>query len=474
MKDLNKCLILAFAAVLSGCATTVKERAGASDEFRSRLVDETRAYFEANPGRLALANAFALAHERTLKLTSQELESELARITRASAFSAFLPNVEAVYGRYRADGDTTLPPYVRVRDGHGWGDEAALVATQPVFTPVAWVMFAESTYGVRIKDLVRERARELLDVQVAACFYKAAIAERMVETYRLQLESGVALTNRVAHLEEEGYAVPAERARAEARMAADELGLHEAVHSRDKARSDLSSILSFWPLAEFSLDGDSILGVTEVPWGFTDTNGVVRTVSRDELERTELAEFVWQGLLQRKDLFAADEAVNLRKAQIVEALAGFLPNIVLGVGGSHTSIESFSMKGWFGGVTGVWSLFSGFRTVQDYRAARARSEAEFKLREDRMLAVVTSVADAWRNWKETRDRVRAAVKLREAAALDYADAERRYDDGQETLNRVLDKLTDKDAAEVRAISAEYAAALAEITLRQALGMKLYE
>ena len=128
----------------------------------------------------------------------------------------------------------------------------------------------------------------------------------------------------------------------------------------------------------------------------------------------------------------------------------------------------------FGGVTGVWSLFSGFRTVQDYRAARARSEAEFKLREDRMLAVVTSVADAWRNWKETRDRVRAAVKLREAAALDYVDAERRYDDGQETLNRVLDKLTDKDAAEVRAISAEYAAALAEITLRQALGMKLYE
>lgn len=91
-----------------------------------------------------------------------------------------------------------------------------------------------------------------------------------------------------------------------------------------------------------------------------------------------------------------------------------------------------------------------------------------------MLAVITSVADAWRNWRETGDRVRAARKLREATALDYADAERRYEDGQETLNRVLDKLAEKDAAEVRAVSEEYAAALAEITLRQAVGMKLFE
>ena len=471
MKRLNRCLtIVAF--LVSGCATTVEDRAKAAEEFSSRLKSDTEAYFAGNPGPLTLTNAFAIARERTLKLTALELEAELSRTRRAQAFSVFLPKVETSLGRVRAHGDISASPFLNVRDGNGWGDEAAISVTQPVFAPVAWTMFVESNYGVRIADLVRDRARELLDVQVAACFYKAAIAERMVETYRLQLASGEALTNRVAKLVSEGYALEAERARAEARVAADELGLLESRHRRDRARSDLCEILSFWPLAEFPLDGDSILEVEKFPWTFAETNGEFRVVSRDELSGMDCAEFVWQGLLRRKDLYAGDETVNLRKAQVVEALAGFLPNIVLGGGGTHLSYESLSAKGWFGGLAGTWAAFEGFRTVETYIAAKAKREAEFKLQEDRMLAVVTAVADAWRGWKETGGRARAARKLKEAAALDYEKAERRYEDGQETLSRVLDKLADKDAAEVQAISAEYAAALAETTLRQAVGIGL--
>lgn len=465
---------MAALALAAGCATTPEDRARVSDEFSARLKSETAEYLAGNPGPLSLTNALALARERTLRLTRQELEAELSRVTRATAFSVFLPKVETAYGRAWANGDATFSSLPLARDGNGWGDTAAMLVTQPVFAPVAWTMFVETTYGVRIADLVRDRARELLDVQVAACFYKAAIADRMVETYRLQLESGLALTNRIARLASEGYARPAELARAEARLADDELGLLQARHQRDKARSDLCGILSLWPLAEFRLDGDSILGVQDLPWKFVETNGESRVVSRGELSRMDCAEFVWQGLLQRKDLYAGDETVNLRKAQVVEALAGFLPNIVLGGGGANMTIESLAAKGWFGGFAGTWAAFEGFRTVQAYRAARARRQAEFRLQEDRMLAVVTSVADAWRIWRETADRVKAARKLREATALDYADAEKRHEDGQETLNRVLDKLAEKDAAEVQAVSAEYAAALAEITLRQAMGMGLTE
>ncbi len=425
MKELNRCLIFVV-AVAAGCETTIEDRARASEEFSGRLKSETEEYFAANPGPLTLTNAFAVARKRTLKLTAQELETTLSRVKRAQTFSLFLPNVETSRGRFRAHGDVTASPFMNIRDGNGWGDEAAIVVTQPVFTPVAWTMFVESNYGVRIADLVRDRARELLDVQVAACFYKAAIADRMVETYRLQLASGEALTNRVARLASEGYALQAEKARAEARVAADELGLLESQHRRDRAHSDLCEILSFWPLAKFPLDGDSILGVEEFPWAFVETNGETRVVSRSELSQMECAEFVWQGLLQRKDLYAGDEMVNLRKAQVIEALAGFLPNIVLGGGGTHLSYESLAAKGWFCGLAGTWAAFEGFRTVEAYIAAKARREAEFKLQEDRMLAVVTSVANAWRGWKETADRVRAARKLKEAATLDYEEAERRY------------------------------------------------
>lgn len=442
-----------LAALALGCATTPEDCARHAAAFRDDLQAETRAYFATNDAPLTLAQAVALARTRSLKLTQQELEAQLACVDRARTFAAFLPNVAAVYGRGAAHGDVTASPFLHARGGRPFGDEAALVITQPVFTPVAWTLFAESGYGVRIKDLVRARAQELLDVQVAGCFYRAAVAERMVRTYRLRLEGGVALTNRIARLAAEGYALPADRARAEARLAHDTLALLEAEHARDGARSDLCEILRLWPLADFRLDGDSLLALPR-------------------LDAKPLEEFAWDALVTRKDLFAGDETVNLRKAQVVEALAGFLPNVVLGGAGNHLSIEQVALKGWAGGFMGAWSLFAGFRTVQEYRAARARREAEFRLQEDRMLAVVVAVAEAWRSWRETGDRARAAYAARAAARLDYEQAERRRQDGEETMGVVLDKLAAQDAAEVQAVSADYAAALAEIVLRQAVGLPL--
>ena len=64
-----------------------------------------------------------------------------------------------------------LPYLGDLKDNRLRARAGSLVVAQPVFTPVAWVMFAESQYGVRIKDIVRERAKQLLDVQVAALFY---------------------------------------------------------------------------------------------------------------------------------------------------------------------------------------------------------------------------------------------------------------------------------------------------------------
>ena len=435
----------------AGCATTPEERERHAEAFRENLREETRAYFATNDAPLTLTQAVDLARTRSLKLTQQELETQLARINRLSTFSAFLPNVGAVYGRGVSHGDATALPYLNARDRRLFGGDGALVITQPVFTPVSWIMFAECGHGIRIKDLVRDRARELLDVQVAGCFYRAAVAERMVQTYRLRLDGGVALTNQISRLASEGYALPADLARAEARLANDELGLLEAEHARDKARHDLCEILRFWPFADFNLDGDSILALPK-------------------LDRKPVEEFAWDALLMRKDLLAGDETVALRKAQVVEALAGFLPNVVLGGAGNHLSIEQISMKGWAGGLVGVWSVFEGFRTMQAYRAARATREAEFRLQEDRMLAVVVSVAEAWRNWRETGDRARAAHKALAAARLDYEESERRRQDGEETMNSVLDKLAAKDAAEVQAVSTDYAAALAEVVMRQAVGL----
>ena len=451
-------------ALASGCATTQKDREDAAREMQDRLVRETADCFAAHPGPLAFSNALSLARARSLKLTEQELDVQLAKVTRAAAFSTFLPNVELLYGRTlmsgRASGD--LPASLRTS---GWDFEnAGLVLSQPVFTPVAWTLFAESLYGVRIREHVRARARQLLDVQVAVRFCEAAVAARLVQARALQVRSGEALTNRVTRLAAEGYATSAEKARAEARLAADRYELLQAKNAQEKARQALADILHLWPLADFEVDGESLVGGGTGNWERGTGNGERGTGDG------ELAELAWQALLNREDLRAADETLALRKAQVVEALAGFLPNVVLGGGGASLTLESAAVRGWAGSLAGVWSVFGGFRTVQEYRAARARREAEFRLNEDRMLAVIVSVADCWRNLQAARARAAVAAKGAAAAALDHEEAARRFDDGRETVSGVLDRATTRDEAEVVSVKARYAETLAEIMLRQAVGL----
>jgi len=308
---------------------------------------------------------------------------------------------------------------------------------------------------VRIKDIIRDRAQQLLDIQVAALFYRAAIAERQVRTYQLQLDSAAALTNRLSRLADEGYALESDKARTEARCAVCQAALRKAQNERDTTRSELASVLYLWPLTPFEVQGDSILDLPPLP------------------EMTS-EEWVWQGLVTRRDLYAGDQAIELRKARVIEALAGFLPNIVLGGGGANVSLENVVAKGWAGSLMGTWAAFEGFRTVQQYRAARAEREAEFKLQEDRMMAVVVAVAQCERNLRFAREQREAAHIYARAARLDHIATERRYEDGQETLSAVLDKQAVRDDAEVKAIQADYAEALAAIQLRQAVGVDMFE
>ena len=363
------------AGTLAGCTNPgAAYREETSHTFRTNLVAETERVLAEAGGVLTLSNALELAHARSLKLAQQDYEAKLARINRATAFSAFLPTV-GLSGMGLAGGGKVddLPYLGDLENSHLRVRSASLVVAQPVFTPVAWVMFAESQYGVRIKDIVRERAEQLLDVQVAALFYQTAVAARRVETAERQLESARALTNRVTRLASEGYATPADVARAKARCVLAGTSLDAARDDAAAAREELAGLLHLWPLATFKVSGESLLALPPLP-------------------EKRVEEWVWDGLVSRKDLAAGDQTLELRKAQVIEALAGFLPNAVLGGGGLSGSIEDVAIRGWAGSLIGTWAVFEGFRTVQQYRAARAACETEFKLQEERMTAVVVAVA----------------------------------------------------------------------------------
>ena len=111
--------------------------------------------------------------------------------------------------------------------------------------------------------------------------------------------------------------------------------------------------------------------------------------------------------------------LNCARSRSSRPWRDFFRMSLLGGGGLSGSIEDVAIRGWAGYLIGTWAIFEGFRTVQQYRAAKAARETEFKLQEERMTAVVIAVADSWRQRRLVRQKATAACAWAKAARLDY-------------------------------------------------------
>jgi len=92
------------------------------------------------------------------------------------------------------------------------------------------------------------------------------------------------------------------------------------------------------------------------------------------------------------------------------------------------------------------------------------------MQEDRALALIVSVFEAYQNWCRVAEQCAVAEQARKAAEMDYAETKARFEQDQETLSEVLDKLALMEAARVQGVMVQYASALAEIVLRDAAGV----
>jgi outer membrane protein TolC len=463
--------------LLAGCrAPGYGEREEDAARFRRTLQEETEAYFAAHNAPLALADALALARARTLKLTQEQLNRQLAQVQRATAFAAFLPQVEATFARQASDVPVRRAlGGMTVQMNDQYVNNAAVTLTQPLFTPGAWLLFSEAKKALRSQDLVRARAEELLDVQVASLFYQAAVSGEMLKTYERQREATRALAEQIGALVRHGYALPAEQARVQARLASDALRLRQAGDALTLARARLFEILRFWPLAQAAVDGGSMTAVLARDWILTGENGEARRVARGQVPELPAEELLWQALVNRKELWAGDQMVAVRKAEVLRALAGFLPSLYGSVSANGTSESSqLPARYWGGGLGAALSVFNGFQTVNAYREAKARRRAEFQAQEDRALTLLVSAFEAHQNWRRSFEQREVAAQGLRAAELDYQATQARHTEEQETLSEVLDKLAALEDARVQAVAAEYACALAEIVLRDAAGVGLMD
>ena len=449
---------VALGWAMSGCGTMNPERTRArhAESYRGDLLAETTHVLEHYTNRLSMADCLALGRERSLSLTVSRLEERLARINRQTAFSAFLPQVEYEFQSV----NLSKPPEKAISGGVVQMQdqnvrESTLRIVQPVFTPNAWLMYVSARRGADIQKLARQRAEQMLDLQVVNLFYQYTVLADRVESTRRELESAAELQKESSALFREGYLVEADLRKVDTLQASRAQQLSALERQLGLAKSRLLEALNLWPLADVTFDTESLAKAVAEP----DTAG------------RNVEECIYTALTNRLELFAGDRGIELRKNEILRSIALFLPNLY-GFANFYTTSDSYTVNDqyWGSGLQGTMSVFAGFRNVNAYRAARANLKQAYVEREEQSMSIMVQVIEAWKNLQDVGGQLDVARQAAEAARLDMASAKASYDAGTESFSSCLQATAASESAEAALRAADNAKAVALYVFNDVMGL----
>lgn len=439
-----------LAALLSGCTTVDYQamREADRDSFIARMEENSA---ELLPGDLPLTlpKAIEIALENNLDIRLKDLQTRLARLDRQAAFGNFLPAVDLNYAWSSSD------PLQKMKAGGVYMQTsdrafsyAKLEVQQPIFLPQTWLMYSMRQKGQDIGELLAERTRQLISLQVIGEYYACLSLEQSSGYLQQAIRESETLRAEVQAWEREGLATPAQLKRAEALLLSRQIAWEENTRQLRLAKADLLETLGLNPLADFQLQPpDAIQDATP-----------------------ELPDLMTEALLNRLEIHVADRNIELQKDQTRMAIAEFLPSL-FGLGDVTYNSNSFLKYSsiWSGGVAGVLTVFDGFRNINQYRSARETEQEGFLKREQLCLSILLEVFNARLEADRAAERLKLAECNLESVKLEWREIQAHWREGLIRVSDYLEAETRRDEAQTQIALARYRHQLALAALGDVTG-----
>ncbi|WP_427042055.1 TolC family protein [Fusobacterium sp. SB021] len=404
----KKILIIFCLMVLAGCSNTKPKE---PEERFTALAG--REYLEKYGKTISLDEAVEIAKERNLDLKVKSLEREIASLDRKIAFGNFLPSINVMGGYTKLDDNidldvdtssmaNSIPPQVAQmgislptsmnsrfvdKSFYTFGVSAQI----PVFVPSTWYLYSARKKGEKISGLVEEFAEKMLKLQVMGEYYYILALQSERAALENELKSARELENKVKISLKVEAVLPWEYEKAKAFVKMKEYALNENERDLKNAKMRFMRTLNLNPLEDIELE-DEIIFPKEIP---SMEDCIYSAVSGNEILKIAEA--------------GKDVTNDMKKI----AVTNFLPKIILGGGYINNSNEILSDPDFlYGNVTGVLSIFNGFKNINEYKKAVRREKiGELKL-EKEFMTVVVETAKAYRNLEKARE-------LQEIANLNF-------------------------------------------------------
>lgn len=409
-----------------------------------------------------LADVVGIAKERNLDLQTAKLKQEIARIDKQLAIGNLLPKIDFLAGYERSSnslhaglpkGFLGLPAEVQVQlldeDFYAYSLNAQL----PVFVPSLWFLAIAKQKGEDIQILLTSLSEKLIVLKtMSEYFYIQALEKEEQVLKNESLASREFLKQAEISLKTESI-LPWELEQAKAYAMIKDLAVRQNSREQEIARLRLLQSLNFPFDMKFSLLPEE----------------------KELADLPSLEDCILQAL-EHNEKWKISDLSNQVQADVKNmAISNFLPKIVLdGTFFSFDNTVITESHVSFLSVMGLFSIFNGFKNINEYRKALRQQEiSELELVRE-YWTLLAEVRNAYNNVLSAKELFAAAKTNLSAAQGKYRQkqAERKYEIID--LKEYYEALKEYHAAVGFYEKSYYQYRLAQGTLAVAMGKNPYE
>lgn len=443
-------ILLSIITAFSGCAMDfIGVRSRHAQEFSQALAEKSERLVIAD-GSLDLDECIEIALANNLDIKIADIEGRLAGIDRNIAFSYFLPQIELHYTHLEND-----ELQLHKAQGHYMAmsdqdiTQKVISGQMALFYPSTWFIYNSYKKGEEIRILVTERVRQAIRLQITALYLACLSQEASKKAIEASVEQAETLVKEMEALYREGLILKSDLEDAGLFLASQQNRLRENIRLRTETKAELMEAMGLSPLADISLKG---------PPSFSAADG-------------ELSEQVLEAMLNRLELKISDRNISISEDTVRITIADFLPKI--GIFADYTnSSNSFqyyeSILSY--GVSGVLTIFDGFRDIQEYRAAKEEYEQAMLEREQACMKIMLEIIKARDFLDQAIDLQRLTSLELDASMSNLEEIKALWREGMVTSSEKLNAMSRYAAAEANVSLADYQYQVAVATLNDVMGL----
>ena len=406
----KKILALFFSFLLIGCSNNQEKK---PEEKIATLTGKD--YLKQYGSSISLEEAIQIARERNLDIKTKRLEREVASLDRKIAFGNFLPSINVMGGYTKLDNqvdigmDTSslknglagalgsIDPRLGQVVGGALGKIPNTLSTRlidesfytygvgvqmPVFVPSTWFLYSARKKGEKISELAENLTDKMIQLQIMGEYFYILALQSERDYLVNQLNSAKEIEKKACiSLKVQGI-LPWELDKAKTLVKARELSLNNNERDLKIAKMNLMKSLNLNPLDDI----------------------VIEDISITQKEIPTLEDCIYEAISQNEILKISDTASGVSSDIKKIAISNFLPKVILGGGYIENNNDIFldSSVG-FGNISGVLSIFNGFKNINEYKKAVRRENISQMKVEKEFLTVIIETSRAYNNVEKARE-----------------------------------------------------------------------